>query len=67
MSEICIVFNQLMCQPSYGMVVIVYLFGPLELNEQIYTVHDRQVQYNFNIQIYKWYTIYSQNMLLSLQ
>lgn len=61
MSEICqFVFCQCTCT---------YLFGPLELNKQIYTVHDRQVKNNFNIQIqiYKLYTIYSQNMLLSLQ
>lgn len=57
MSEIC---QFVFCQCTY-------LFGPLELNKQIYTVHDRQVKYNFNIQIYKLYTIYSQNMLLSLQ
>lgn len=59
MSEIC---QFVFCQCTY-------LFGPLEPNKQIYTVHDRQVKYNFNIQIqiYKWYTIYSQNMLLSLQ
>lgn len=41
MSEIC---QFVFCQCTY-------LFGPLELNKQIYTVHDRQVKYNFNIQI----------------